>query len=145
MFEHRLISFDLFQVGCTGYLRAKYLEATVSWKGPNEKKIESAKIQMEKTLDLLETVWLSDPSKQFLATNEISFADILCACELEGPKVADYDPFAGRPNLAKWHALVREKTNPIYDKAHAPNNSLIGTMSRNKVYRLWKMYFSYNY
>lgn len=133
------------RIGCTGYLRAKFLEPTIKWKAPSEQKIASAKDQMEKALNLLETVWLEDPSKPFLASKEISFADVLAVCELEGPKIADYDIFAGRPNLAKWHQLVREQTNPIFDEAHAPNNTLVGTMTKSKLHRLWKMFFSYNY
>lgn len=131
--------------GCAGYVRTKYLEPTISWKGPSKEKIEEAKTKMEAALDLIENIWLSDPSKSFLATKEISFADVLAASEIEAPRIADYDPFEGRPNLKKWHALVREKTNPVYDEAHVANNSLIGTLKCSRISRLWKMYFSYNY
>ena len=38
---------------------------------------------MEKVLDLMENTWLESKEKRFLATNEVSFADILAACEIE--------------------------------------------------------------
>lgn len=49
----------------------------------NEKKLEMFKEQMEKVLDLMENTWLESKDKKFLATNEISFADVLAACEIE--------------------------------------------------------------
>lgn len=133
------------RVGCAGYTRVVYMEPLMKWSPPSEKKVEAAKAQMEKVLDLLENVWLADQSKPFLATQEISFADILAACELEEPKIADYDPFAGRPNLTKWHNLVKEETNPTYDDVHAVLYNLIGTLKSSRLCKLWKLYFSYNY
>lgn len=121
------------------------MDPMFKWGPPSQKKIDATKKVMETTLDLLENVWLQDPSKPFLATQEISFADILASCELEQPLLADYDPFATRPNLAKWHQLVKEKTNPIYDEAHATAYSLIGTQEKSRLYKWWKIYFSYNY
>ena len=49
----------------------------------NEKKLEMFKEQMEKALDLMENTWLASKDKKFLATAEISFADVLAACEIE--------------------------------------------------------------
>lgn len=94
-------------------------------KPPSDTKLGAIKNHMETTLDLLENVWLQSTDKQFLATNEISFADILAACELEQPKIADYDPFEGRPKLAKWYEKVKSLTSPFYDEAHAVNNKII--------------------
>jgi glutathione S-transferase len=134
------------RVACAGFFRTKYIEPMLKWKNPpSAKKIEASKVLMEKTLDSLENIWLEDQSKAFLATKEISFADILASCELEQPKLCDYDPFAGRPKLAKWHQQVKEQTNPIYDEAHAVVHSFIGTQERSRFYKMWKLYFSYNY
>ena len=133
------------RMGCAGFSRIKYLEPLMHWKPPPQKKIDDAKDLMEKSLNLLENVWLQDQSKDFLATKEISFADILAACELEQPKIADYDPFVNRPRLTKWHQLVKLKTYPIYDEAHEPAYSLIGTQQRSRLYKIWKLFFSYNY
>lgn len=131
--------------GCAGFVRAKYLEPTTSWRGPDEKKIEEAKEKMEKALDQLETIWLEDQSKPFLSTKEISFADILALSEIEATRICDYDPFEGRPKLNKWQERVKKETNPVFDQAHAVNTSLIGTLKNSRVSRIWKLYFSYNY
>lgn len=50
---------------------------------PNDKKIKLYHGELVKTLDLLETVWLKSDEKKFLTTDFITFADILCAVELE--------------------------------------------------------------
>lgn len=76
------------------------------------------KFIMENSLDALENIWLADERKEFLATNEITFADILAACEIEQPKGSGYDVYEGRPKLKKWHEKVREALNPHYDEAH---------------------------
>lgn len=55
----------------------------------NENKVKAFKKQMEGALNSLENVWLESSEKQFLASKEISFADILAACELEQPKMVN--------------------------------------------------------
>lgn len=132
------------RVGCAGFFRAKYMDPLFG-KPPSQKKLDSTKAFMVTTLDLLENIWLQDQSKDFLATKEISFADILAACELEQPKLADFDPFAGRPNLARWHNLVKDQTNPIYDEAHGPVLNLVGTQEMSRIRKFWRICFSYNY
>lgn len=80
---------------------------------------------MEQTLDLFENVWLESSDKLFLTSNEISFADILAACEMEQPKIADYNPFDGsRPKLAAWYKRVKDLTNPYYEEAHGLVNKI---------------------
>lgn len=133
------------RLGCTGYVRSKYLNPTIKFKAPNEKKIADAHKKMTTALDQLEKIWLDDASKSFLATNEISFADVLAICEIEGTKICDYDPYSGRPNLARWQELVKKETNPFFDEAHAVSNSLIGTLNSSRFAKIWKMYFCYNY
>lgn len=133
------------RAGCAGFFIKAYMEPLFKWKPPTQQKIDASKKFMEKTLDLLENVWLQDSSKAFLATKEISFADILASCELEQPKLVDYDPFKGRPNLTKWHEMVKEQTNPIYDEAHATAYGLIGSNDKSRLYRIGKIIFSYNY
>lgn len=133
------------RAGCAGYFLTKYLQPAITWKKPSEGRIKFTKAYMETTLDLFENIWLKDQSKPFLATDKLSFADLMAACELEQPKIADYDPFAGRPNLKKWHERVKEETNPIYNEAHASAFNLIGTLEKPKILKWWKIYFSYNY
>jgi len=133
------------RASCVAFFRAKYMDPMLKWKKPSAEEVEATKATMEKSLDLLENVWLQDQSKDFLASKEISFVDILTACELEQPKAADYDPFLGRPKLTKWYQLVKLQTNPIYDEANGPINNLIGTQEMFRLQKLWKCYFSYNY
>lgn len=131
------------RAGCAGFFLMKYLQPAITLKKPSEGRIKFAKAHMETTLNLLENVWLKD--ERFLATDKMSFADLMAACELEQPKIADYDPFAGRPKLTNWHERVKEETNPIYNEAHAAAFNLIGTMDKSKLHKYWKFFFSYNY
>lgn len=113
------------RMACAMYFQTKWLIPLMTQKPVNESKLSALKTHMENTLDLLENVWLQSTEKQFLVTNEISFADILAACELEQPKIADYNPFEGRPKLTKWYEKVKSLTSPFYDEAHAVNNKII--------------------
>jgi glutathione S-transferase len=113
------------RIGCAMFFQFKWLIPLMTGNPPIESQVNMFQHQMEKTLDILETVWLDSSHKAFLATNEISFADILAACELEQPKLANYDPFAGRPKLNAWYQRVKSITNPFYDEAHAIMNKII--------------------
>jgi glutathione S-transferase len=129
---------------CAMYFATKFLMPIMSGKPPNEKKVNELQKQMEKSLDSLENIWLaSGRDKEFLATKEISFADILAACELEQPMMAGYDTFKDRPRLTEWHKQVREETNPHYDEAHAGVNEIIET--KGKGLRQRDMVFIYRY
>lgn len=75
------------RLGCAMYFQTKFLIPKLSGEPINENKLNAFKKQMEGALDSLENIWLASADKKFLATKEISFADILAACELEQPKM----------------------------------------------------------
>lgn len=115
------------RMGCSSFFLVKWLLPIRTGKPPNESEIAAAKRNMENVLNTFENVWLESPEKPFLASKEISFADILAACELEQPKIADYDPFKGRPRLTAWYQKVKQLTNPFYDEAHAILNKVVSS------------------
>lgn len=134
------------RLACAGYVKAVLMIPLTKWNYKlNPKKVEAAKGIVVKNLDILENVWLKDSSKPFLATKELSFADVLASCEIDMLPVVNFDAFEGRPKLEKWHQLVKEQTNPVYDEAHAAVYPLFGTYDRSKLWKLWKIFFSYNY
>lgn len=107
------------------YFRFKRLHPVLFGEPVDEVMVEELKGRMEVTLDIFENIWLEDPKKQFLTTNEISFADILAACELEQPRMAEYNPFDGtRPKLAAWYERVKKQTSPFYQEAHVILNKV---------------------
>jgi hypothetical protein len=55
---------------------------------PNEKRIQSYYNEFQKTLDILQEIWLKD--RDFLVLDEITFADLLCAAEIE--QTSNYRP-----------------------------------------------------
>ena len=115
------------RMACAMYFQSKWLIPLMTGSPPNETKVKAFKVHMETTLDLLENVWLESTQKQFLTTTEISFADILAACELEQPKMAEYDPFEGRPRLTAWYQKVKDYTSPFYDEAHTVINKIVNS------------------
>lgn len=107
------------------YFWHKKLIPMMTGKPINEPMVKFFKKRMEETLDTFENIWLQSSEKQFLATNEISFADILAACELEQPKMAEFNPFDGsRPKLVAWYERVKKITNPHYEEAHVIVNKI---------------------
>lgn len=71
------------------YFQSRFLIPKMTGEPANENKVKAFKKQMEGALNSLENVWLESSEKQFLASKEISFADILAACELEQPKMVN--------------------------------------------------------
>lgn len=68
---------------CTQFFILSYLKVRTIGSSPDDAQIiASARKQMSKTLDLLETLWLK-PGHYISGTDQISFADVLAACELE--------------------------------------------------------------
>lgn len=112
------------------YFQTKWLRPLLDGKEPSANKLSALTGYMETTLDLMENVWLESNEKRFLASKEISFADILAACEIEQTRIADYDPLAGRPRLSKWLDDVKEQTNPYYDEAHSILNRIVDKKSK---------------
>lgn len=115
------------RMACAMYFQSKWLIPLMSGKTASESKVAMFQGHMEKTLDTLENIWLDSSEKAFLATDEISFADVLAACELEQPRVADYNPFEGRPKLTQWYQRVKSLTNPFYDEAHGIINKIVNS------------------
>lgn len=88
---------------------------------------------MHNSLDLLENVWLGDEKKKFIASDEVTFADILAACEIEQPKASGVDVYEGRPKVRQWHERVRSFLNPYYDEAHVTINKVIEKQRKSKL------------
>ncbi|KMQ97840.1 glutathione s-transferase theta-1 [Lasius niger] len=101
---------------CASYFLLTFLNPLMQNKPAKPEKVAVFEKRMSDCLDIIENVWLKD--KQFLVGNTISVADIFCACELEQPRMAGYDPKKGRPNLTAWMEKVVEATSPYYQEAH---------------------------
>ncbi|XP_053682900.1 glutathione S-transferase theta-1-like [Sabethes cyaneus] len=99
------------------YFQYMWLRPKLMGSKVNPERAEQYRQELADCLDFIEEEYLGKGSK-FLASEEISVADIWAACEIEQPKMAGFDPCAGRPNLSAWMARVRDATNPYYDEAH---------------------------
>jgi len=97
----------------------QWLMPKLTGQAPDTSILEFVRKSMEASLDVLEYVWLSEPSKRFLASTEISFADVMLCCDLEQIRITGYNPFSGRPNLENLWKRVKELTSPFYNDAHA--------------------------
>ncbi|XP_055616031.1 glutathione S-transferase theta-1-like [Toxorhynchites rutilus septentrionalis] len=84
----------------------------------DQRKVEHLRKNMTDSLDLFEREWLEGGRRHFVAGNDLSYADVVAACEIEQPKISGFDAKVGRPILATWMERVRSMTNPHYDQAH---------------------------
>lgn len=131
---------------CAQYFMLSYMKPRTVGPSPGDAQVvAAAETQMNQTLDMIENLWLR-PGCFLSGTNQLSFADVLAACEIEQPSMftilnsnssrikcspyffhvalSGFDPTVNRPNLAEWWRLVRQLTNPAYDEANAVLNKL---------------------
>lgn len=101
---------------CAMYFQLMWLLPKMFGKESNAKQIAESKKRMEACLDQIENIWLAD--NKFIVGNTLSAADVFAACEIEQPRIAGYDPLAGRPKLTAWMGRVRKETSPFYEEAH---------------------------
>uniref|UniRef100_A0A2M4AN13 glutathione transferase n=1 Tax=Anopheles triannulatus TaxID=58253 RepID=A0A2M4AN13_9DIPT len=99
------------------YFQYVWLRPRMMGSKVDPKRAEQYKSQLDSCLDFIEQEFLGHGSP-YIVGDQISIADLVAACEIEQPKMAGYDPCAGRPNLTQWMERVRNATNPYYDQAH---------------------------
>jgi glutathione S-transferase len=83
---------------------------------------------LQQSLDILQTYWLRNGTRNFMCGSEVSIADLLNACELEQVCMLNKeahgtdldDQLASRPIVRAWMKRVRESCGNAYDEAHAP-------------------------
>uniref|UniRef100_A0A6B2E898 Putative glutathione s-transferase n=1 Tax=Phlebotomus kandelakii TaxID=1109342 RepID=A0A6B2E898_9DIPT len=100
----------------SGYFVESWLKPRYKKQPPNEAALERLSSSANKSLDLLETVWLAQGD--FLIGTDVTVADLWAICEIEELTLTSFDPTEGRPKLAAWMERVRKATNPFYDEAH---------------------------
>ncbi|ETN68079.1 glutathione transferase, theta class [Anopheles darlingi] len=105
------------RASCATYFQYVWLRPRMMGSTVDPKRAEQYKSQLDSCLDFIEQVFLGHGSP-YIVGDQISIADLVAACEIEQPKMAGYDPCAGRPNLTQWMERVRNATNPYYDQAH---------------------------
>jgi len=79
--------------------------------------LDAALSQCESMLDDLHTMFIKD--KQFILGDTLSFADVLCVCELMQPGLSGRNILKGRPDIEAYVQRVKDATNPHFDEAHA--------------------------
>jgi len=110
---------------CSWFHLEKFFIPMLKWNPPNEKKIAHLKQNMEESLEQMQSIWLQDGKKDFIAGSSISIADILAACEMEQPGIAGYDVRDKSPVLKAYMERVQDTLNPHYDEAHAAVNKMV--------------------
>lgn len=73
---------------CAQYFMLSYMKPrTIGPSAGDAQIVASAETQMNQTLDMIENLWLR-PGHFISGTNQLSFADVLAACEIEQPSTA---------------------------------------------------------
>uniref|UniRef100_A0A1B0CM69 glutathione transferase n=1 Tax=Lutzomyia longipalpis TaxID=7200 RepID=A0A1B0CM69_LUTLO len=104
------------RISCALYFQLMWLKPLLTGKQPKPEAVEEHLGRVVDTLDAIENIWLE--KTPFLAGNDITVADIWCACEIEQLILTPYDFRKGRPRLTAWLEKVRTQANPHYDEAH---------------------------
>uniref|UniRef100_A0A336LK56 CSON009527 protein n=1 Tax=Culicoides sonorensis TaxID=179676 RepID=A0A336LK56_CULSO len=83
---------------------------------PPEKNVKQYEKMFKTNLDTFEYIWLE--SENFVTGNQITYADILAACDIEQTRIAGYNPTQDRPRLSDWLDKVKAETNPFFEEGH---------------------------
>ncbi|KAI5635785.1 hypothetical protein NE865_11483 [Phthorimaea operculella] len=101
---------------------AWHFRVKVLFKEPDQKRVASYEKRMVAALEEFEAKWLDKST--FLTGETPTVADLLAACEVEQPRMADFDPSARYPKIAAWLQKVRQHFNPHFDEAHVVVNKI---------------------
>ncbi|XP_023017115.1 glutathione S-transferase theta-1 [Leptinotarsa decemlineata] len=105
------------RLNCSTYFITKFTIPLKTGKDPVPEKVEKAKKYMVKSLSDFEELFLSGDGP-FVFGDQISYADLQAACEIEQPRMVGYNPRDYFPKIKTWLENVRKECNPVYDEAH---------------------------
>lgn len=106
------------RLGGAMYFKTQWIMPRLTKQAPEESgELHMYKYIMEESLDIIENIYLADTT--FLASNTVSFADILACCDIEQIRITGYNPFENRPKLENMWREVKKLTSPHYDQVHA--------------------------
>ncbi|KAF6209495.1 hypothetical protein GE061_015242 [Apolygus lucorum] len=115
---------------CGLYVWAMFFTPNITGEPPNPELVKEREEKMKNALDELNGIWLKN--KPYVVGDEISFADLVAATEVEELKLAGYDPKADRLALANWIERVKKDTNPFYDISHTKINKIAAKLATRK-------------
>ena len=82
----------------------------------DRERLRRFQVELERALDKMETVFLNETD--FVCSNEITIADVLCVCELMQSIIAGQVVTQSRPKLAAWLERVKQRLQPHFDDIH---------------------------
>eukprot|EP01120_Amphizonella_sp_Union-15-10_P000835 TRINITY_DN1086_c0_g3_i1.p1 TRINITY_DN1086_c0_g3~~TRINITY_DN1086_c0_g3_i1.p1 ORF type:complete len:224 (+),score=27.92 TRINITY_DN1086_c0_g3_i1:122-793(+) len=107
------------RASAAGLFRLKFLLPMLGKEVP-ENRIKPAQDQLVKTLEEIDTVFLS--SRPYLCGDNISIADLLCFSELKQLDILDFD-FSSFPHVKEWQNKLEKL--PHFDQVHKILNLVI--------------------
>ncbi|XP_076815809.1 glutathione S-transferase theta-1-like isoform X1 [Clavelina lepadiformis] len=102
------------------HMNTRYKAATVfigELFGRGNVDMDKAVSDMNQMMDDLEMMFLKN--QEFINGDQVSFADILAACEIVQPMFSGRKVFDDRPRIKSWFERVRRETQPHFDEAHS--------------------------
>jgi len=78
--------------------------------------LEKSLKECDRMLQDLETMFIKD--QKFIGGDKLTFADILCVCELMQPYLNSRDILQNNPKVAAYVQRVKESTQPAFDDAY---------------------------
>ncbi|KAF8763436.1 Glutathione S-transferase theta-1 like protein [Argiope bruennichi] len=97
----------------------------------DEDKLQFYKKGFSKVLKDLEEGFLKD--RPYISGNNISAADIFCACEIEQPLMIGYDALANATKVKAWLEKVRKELEPYYSEVHGVTKKMQDAILKGKL------------
>lgn len=97
------------------WLFLQYISPKFSGKSRYDKS-EEAFQKFQSGLKMLEQHFLKET--KFIHSDEISIADLLCACDLTQFWMTEEDVLVDQPRVSQWLSDVQSALSPHFDKVH---------------------------
>ncbi|GFY76539.1 glutathione S-transferase theta-1 [Trichonephila inaurata madagascariensis] len=111
--------------------RQRVIEPLLQQKPVDEKKVEFYKKGFLRVVKDIEEGFLKN--RPYISGDNISVADIFCACEIEQPLMIGFDALADVPKVKNWFDKIRIELEPHYSEVHNVTKIMKGAIEKGKL------------
>jgi len=89
---------------------------------------------LKASINAIQHIFLANGQHKWInGMDDISFADVLCACEMEQPMMAGWDIFNENEKVRQYHERVIKRMSPIYQDVHKVSKVLKDRVAAGKL------------
>ncbi|GIX77457.1 glutathione S-transferase theta-1 [Caerostris darwini] len=111
--------------------RQRVIVPMLQQKPVDDVKLEFYKNGFLKVLKEIEEGFLNKHS--YISGNNISVADVFCACEIEQPLLIGFDALKNAPKVKTWLEKVRKELEPHYSEVHDVTKMIKNAIEKGKL------------